>query len=61
MGSWGEEDWVALAGSTLWDLKCVPKAARSLTTTRPCGPIFAQINREGWTQSGGEWGRQSSR
>ena len=27
---------------------------------RPRGPTFVQINREGRTQSGGEWGRQSS-
>ena len=34
--------------------------AGSLTTSRPCGPTFAQINREGQTQSGGEQGRQSA-
>ena len=31
----------------------------SLTTCRPCCPTFAQIGREGRTQSGREWGRQS--
>ena len=31
----------------------------SLTTGRPFGPTFTQINQEGWTQSGGERGRQS--
>ena len=27
--------------------------AGSPSTSRPCGPTFAQINAEGWTQSGG--------
>ena len=48
----------AVAGSRL--AECGINGAGSLTTSRPCGPTFVQINPEGRTQSGGEWGRQSS-
>ena len=41
--------------------ECGTNSAGSLTTSRPRGPTFAQINPEGWTQSGGERGRQSGR
>ena len=40
--------------------ECGTNGAGSLSTSRPCSPTFPQINREGRTQSGGEWGRQSS-
>ena len=46
---------VAVAGPRL--AECGTNGAGSLTTGRPCGPTFAQINREGRTQSGGEWQR----
>ena len=39
--------------------ECGTNGAGSLSASRPCSPTFAQINREGRTQSGGEWGRQS--
>ena len=39
--------------------ECGMKGAGSLTTSRPCGPTFVQIGREGRTQSGEEQGRQS--
>ena len=39
--------------------ECGTNGAGSPSTSRPCGPTFAQINPEGRTQSGGEWGRQS--
>ena len=54
MGTRAERTRVAMAGPRL-----ATKGAGSLTTNRPCGPTFAQINREGRTQSGGEQGRQS--
>ena len=53
-----ERTRLAMAGPRL--AECGTNRAGSLTTSRPCGPTFAQINREGWTQSGGERGRQSS-
>ena len=59
MGSGGREDLRCLGGTEtgrVWD-----NGAGSLTTSRPCGPTFAQINREGQTQSGREQGRQSGR
>ena len=43
---------MAMAGPRLEE--CGINGAGSLTTSRPCGPTFAQINPEGWTQSGGE-------
>ena len=57
MGTRAEKTRVAVAGPRL--AECGTKGAGSLTTSRPCGPTFAQINREGRTQSGGERGRQS--
>ena len=39
--------------------ECGTNGAGSPSTSRPCGPTFAQINPEGRTQSGGERGRQS--
>ena len=48
---------VAVAGLRL--AECGINRAGSLTTSRPCSPTFAQINREGQTQSGREQGRQS--
>ena len=53
-----ERTHVAVAGPRL--AECGTNTAGSLTTGRPCGPTFAQINREGPTESGGEGGRQSS-
>ena len=55
MGTGAERTCLAVAGPRL-----TMKGAGSLTTSRPCGPTFAQINQEGQTQSGGERGRQSS-
>ena len=56
MGSRGGED-SHCPGRTetggVWD-----KLGRQSATSRPCGPTFAQINREGRTQSGRERGRQ---
>ena len=57
MGSGVERTHVALAGPRL--AECGTDGAGSLSTSRTCGPTFAQINPEGRTQSGGEWGRQS--
>ena len=58
MGSQGGED-SSTCGRTetagVWD-----KRAGSPNTSRPCGHTFAQINREGQTQSGGDRGRQSA-
>ena len=48
---------VAMAGPRL--AECGTNGAGSLTTIRPCGPTFMQINQEGQTQSGGERGRKS--
>ena len=58
MGTRVEATRVAVAGPRL--AECGTHGAGSPTTSRPCGPTFAQINPEGRTQSGGEWGRQSS-
>ena len=57
MGTGAERTRVAVAGPRL--AECGTNRAGSLTTSRPCGPTFLQINREGRTQSGGERGRQS--
>ena len=57
MGTREERTRVAVAGPRL--VECETNGAGSLTTSRPCDPTFAQINREGRTQSGGERGRQS--
>ena len=58
-GTGVERTPVAVAGLRL--AECGTNGAGSLTTSRPCGPTFTQINPEGRTQSGGEQGRQSSR
>ena len=58
MGSRGGEDSCGCGRTEtggVWE-----NGAGSLTTSRPCGPTFAQINQEGQTQSGGERGRQST-
>ena len=47
-----EKTCVAVAGLRL--VECGTNGAGSPSTSRPCGPTFAQINPEGWTQSGGE-------
>ena len=52
-----ERTRVAVAGLRL--AECGTNGAGSPSTSRPCDPTFAQINPEGRTQSGGEWGRQS--
>ena len=57
MGTGVERSLVAMAGQRL--AECGMNGAGSLTTSGPCGPTFAQLNPEGQTQSGGEWGRQS--
>ena len=57
MGTGVERTRVALAGLRL--AQCGTNGAGSLTTGRPCGPTFTQINQEGWTQSGRERGRKS--
>ena len=57
MGTRAERTRVAVAGLRLEE--CGTNGAGSLTTSRPCGPTFAKIGREGRTQSGGEQGRQS--
>ena len=57
MGTRVERTHFAVAGLRL--AECGTNGAGSLTTSRPCSPTFAQINREGRTQSGGERGRQS--
>ena len=48
---------MAVAGRRL--AECGTNGAGSQTTSRPCDPTFAQINRQGQTQSGRERGRQS--
>ena len=58
MGTRVERTLEAVAGLRL--AECGTNRAGSLTTSRPCGPAFTQINREGRTQSGRERGRQSS-
>ena len=58
MGTGVEMTRMAVAGLRL--AGCGMNGAGSLTTSRPCGPTFAQINPEGQTQSGGERGRQST-
>ena len=57
MGTWVERTRVAVAGPRL--AECGMNRAGSPSTSRPCGHTFAQINREGRTRGGGEWGRQS--
>ena len=56
MAARAERTRVAVAGPRL--AECGTKRAGSPTTSRPCGPTCAQINREGQNQSGGERGRQ---
>ena len=56
-GTGVERTHVAMVGPRL--AECGTNGAGSLTTNRPCGPTFAQINREGQTQNGRERGRQS--
>ena len=56
-GTGVERTRVAVAGLRL--AECGTNGAGSLSTSRPCGPTLAQINREGRTQSGGERGRLS--
>ena len=56
-GSGVERTHEAVAGPRL--VECGTNRAGSPSTSRPSGPTFAQINPEGWTQSGGELGRQS--
>ena len=56
-GTGVERTHVAVAGLRL--AECETNGAGSPSTSRPCGPTSAQINPEGRTQSGGEWGRQS--
>ena len=58
MGTWVERTHVAVAGLRL--AECGTNGAGSPSTSRPCGPTFVRMNREGRTQSGGERGRQSS-
>ena len=58
MGTRVERTHFAVAGLRL--AECGTNGAGSLSTSSPCGPTFAHINREGRTQSGGERGRQSS-
>ena len=57
-GTGVERTLVAVAGLSL--AECGTNGAGSPSTSRPCGPTFAQINPEGQTQSGRERGRQSS-
>ena len=57
MGTWAERTRVVVAGPRL--VECGTSDAGSPSTSRPCGPTFAQINPEGRTQTGREWGRQS--
>ena len=47
-----ERTHTAVAGLRL--VECGTNGAGSPSTSRPCNPTFAQINREGWIQSGGE-------
>ena len=54
-GTGVERTHVAVAGLRL--AECGTNGAGSPSTSRPCGPIFTQINQEGWTQSGRERGR----
>ena len=56
MGTGVERTHVAMAGLRL--VECGTNGAGSPNTSRPCNPTFVQINREGRTQSGREWGRQ---
>ena len=56
-GTGVERTRVAVAGLRL--AECGTNGTDSPSTSRPCGPTFAQINPEGRTQSGREWGRQS--
>ena len=58
MGTGVERTRVAVAGPRL--AECGTNGASSPSTSRPCGPTFAQINPEGQTQGGGERGKQSS-
>ena len=58
MGTWAESTRMAVAGPRL--AECGTNGAGSPSTSRPCSPTFVQINPEGGTQSGGEWGRQSA-
>ena len=58
MGTGVEKTHVAVAGPRL--AECGTNGAGSPSTSRPCNPTFAQINREGQTQSGREQARQSS-
>ena len=58
MGTGVERTRVAVVAPRL--AECGMTGAVSPSTSRPCGPTFAQINPEGRTQSGGERGRQSS-
>ena len=55
MGTGVERTPVAVAGLRL--AECGTNGTGSQSTSRPCGPTFAQINQEGWTQSGGERGQ----
>ena len=48
MGTRVERTHVAVAGLRL--AECGTNGAGSLSTSRPCNPTFAQINREGWTR-----------
>ena len=58
MGTGVERTHVAMVGLRL--AECGMNGAGSPSTSRLCNPTFVQINREGWTRSGGERGRQSS-
>ena len=58
MGTRVERTRGAVAGLRL--VECGTNREGSPSTSRPCNPTFAQINREGRTRSGGERGRQSS-
>ena len=58
MGTRVERTCVAVVGPRL--AECGTNGAGNPSTSRPCGPTFAQINREGRTQSGRERDRQSS-
>ena len=67
MGSQGREDsrqrggWRTQRGGGLWsgEGQAAASSPYKVGAGRPCGPTFAQINREGQTQSAGERGRQS--
>ena len=58
-GTGVERTPVAVAGPRL--AECGMNGAGSLTTGRPCGPTFAQINQEGRTQNGRERGQAEQR